>query len=247
MNRSDSKPVPVFLLAVWFGLAAGLVEGFTYLLFEYAGLLSCETDLHAVNANILWVSPAMDLFIFLAVACLLKPLIRPLGRHALGVVVTAFSVLGFYIFLAVSGRLSEISASVLGLGLGTVANRWVTRDPASRLQLVKKTFGPLAATAVVVLVAVIGGGPVLETIELARLPAPPRNAPNVLLIVLDTLRSDRLGCYGSPLPTTPFLDQYSREAVLFEKAFANAPWTLPSHVSFFTGYLPSAHRAIRGR
>lgn len=243
MGENDSKTVPVFLLAVWFGIAAGLLEAFSFLIFQPLGFLTWNTSARAVNQNILWASPLMDVCVFLAIAVLLKPLMRPLGRHALGVVITVFCTAGFYAFLGVSGHLKESGALIAALGVGTVANRWVRRDPDHRLRLLRRTLLPLAGTAVVLSVGVVVAEPVVERMELARLPTPPPNAPNVLFIVLDTLRADRLGCYGYALPTTPFLDRYSRQAVLFEKAFANAPWTLPSHVSMFTGYLPSFHGA----
>jgi arylsulfatase A-like enzyme len=66
--------------------------------------------------------------------------------------------------------------------------------------------------------------------------------PNVLLIVLDTVRADALSCYGGPAGLTPRLDALAAEGTLYERAFAQASWTLPSHASLFTGLLPSAHR-----
>jgi arylsulfatase A-like enzyme len=72
--------------------------------------------------------------------------------------------------------------------------------------------------------------------------------PNVLLISIDTLRADHLGCYGYPVPTTPNIDAYARErAVLFEAVVAAAPSTEPSHASIFTSLLPSHHGAFLSR
>ena len=66
--------------------------------------------------------------------------------------------------------------------------------------------------------------------------SPEAPLPNVVLIVLDTLRADRLHLYGYEHPTTPRLDAWAqRRGVVFEKAVAPAPWTLPSHVSMLTG------------
>jgi arylsulfatase A-like enzyme len=65
--------------------------------------------------------------------------------------------------------------------------------------------------------------------------------PNLLLISIDTLRADHLGCYGYMRPTSPFLDRLASQGVLFEQAHTTAPWTLPSHVSMFTGLYPSQH------
>ncbi len=65
--------------------------------------------------------------------------------------------------------------------------------------------------------------------------------PNVLLVTIDTLRADRLGCYGFSLARTPNLDRLAREGVRFEDVTAVAPITLPSHTSLMTGLLPPAH------
>ena len=67
--------------------------------------------------------------------------------------------------------------------------------------------------------------------------------PNVLLVVVDTLRADRLGCYGNPRGLTPRLDALAADGVLFEEASAHAPWTLPSTASLLTGRLPAQHGA----
>lgn len=67
-----------------------------------------------------------------------------------------------------------------------------------------------------------------------------RNAP-VILISIDTLRSDRLPAYGYKGVETPNLDMLRRESVLFRRAFSNSPMTLPSHASMLTGLLPAAH------
>jgi len=65
--------------------------------------------------------------------------------------------------------------------------------------------------------------------------------PNVIMIVLDTARADHFSFYGYPRATTPFLEQLAKDSVVFENAFSTAPWTLPSHASFFTGLYPSEH------
>jgi arylsulfatase A-like enzyme len=66
--------------------------------------------------------------------------------------------------------------------------------------------------------------------------------PDVVLIVVDTLRADHLGAYGYGRPTSPRLDALARRGTLFESAWAAAPWTLPSIMSIMTGRYPSSHR-----
>lgn len=67
--------------------------------------------------------------------------------------------------------------------------------------------------------------------------------PNVVLIVLDSVRRDHLSCYGYGRPTTPNIDGLAREGVLFARAYSTSCWTIPSHASLFTGLYPSQHRA----
>ncbi|WP_049920900.1 sulfatase [Halopiger djelfimassiliensis] len=68
---------------------------------------------------------------------------------------------------------------------------------------------------------------------------------NVLFVVLDTVRKDRLSPYGYDRGTTPELSQFAAEATVFESAIAPAPWTLPVHASLFTGQYPSQHGAVQ--
>jgi arylsulfatase A-like enzyme len=65
---------------------------------------------------------------------------------------------------------------------------------------------------------------------------------NVLLIVADTLRADRLGSYGSARGLTPFLDELSARGTVFANAYAPSSWTCPSVASLFTSRYPSQHR-----
>jgi len=74
----------------------------------------------------------------------------------------------------------------------------------------------------------------------------PAGPPNVLIVSIDTLRADRLGCQGYARDTTPALDRLARErAVRFASAVAEAPWTLPSHVTMLSGLHPLTHGVRR--
>ena len=70
-------------------------------------------------------------------------------------------------------------------------------------------------------------------------PAAQRERPNLLLVTIDALRADHLGCYGYRRPTTPALDRLAAEGIRFANAFSNAPMTVPSLPQLFTGrYFP---------
>ncbi len=70
------------------------------------------------------------------------------------------------------------------------------------------------------------------------------SGPNVLLIVLDTLRADHVGTYGYSRPITPWLDEFAKGATVYERAIAPSSYTLPTHASLFTGLYPETHGAI---
>ena len=63
---------------------------------------------------------------------------------------------------------------------------------------------------------------------------------NLIIICLDALRADHLGCYGYGRDTSPFIDQFARRGVRFARCNSQAPWTIPSLWSVFTGLYPSA-------
>jgi arylsulfatase A-like enzyme len=66
-----------------------------------------------------------------------------------------------------------------------------------------------------------------------------RHRPNVVFIIIDTLRADHVGAYGSTQHLTPHLDAVAAESLAFEKAYATSAWTKSSIASMFTGYFPS--------
>jgi arylsulfatase A-like enzyme len=78
-------------------------------------------------------------------------------------------------------------------------------------------------------------------------PSAPARGPtsSVLLVTIDTLRADRIGAYGDAQARTPTLDALARAGLLFERAYAPAPLTLPSHATLMTGLQPPQH-GVRG-
>jgi len=74
---------------------------------------------------------------------------------------------------------------------------------------------------------------------ISQMPAPAR--PNIILITIDTLRADRLGCYGYSGADTPNIDRLAADGIRFKTTVAQVPLTLPSHATILTGTLPTAH------
>lgn len=69
----------------------------------------------------------------------------------------------------------------------------------------------------------------------------PKEKPNVILISIDTLRWDHVGCYGYPKNTTPNIDAFAKKNVLFEHCYVHEPNTCSSHMSMLTGLYPATH------
>ena len=104
----------------------------------------------------------------------------------------------------------------------------------------------LVAVAGLIVLAALAIGALLRPVAPAALTAAaemtaPSHSPNVLFVVLDTVRADHLGAYGYHRATSPNLDALAAEGVLFENAFSAAPWTLPAHASIFTGLHATTH------
>lgn len=84
----------------------------------------------------------------------------------------------------------------------------------------------------------------LGAVALALAPAcgePEPARPNIVLVSIDSLRPDHLGCYGYGRETSPRIDQLAAEGVRFESAVSTSSWTLPAHAAMFTGLYDSTH------
>jgi arylsulfatase A-like enzyme len=109
--------------------------------------------------------------------------------------------------------------------------------PARLRRSLVRSF-PALLGLVVVMAAFPFGGDWLKRRREAGRPLPPASSPSVLLVVLDTVRADRLSLYGYHRSTTPTLERLARRGIRFDAARASAPWTLMSHASFFSGRWP---------
>ncbi len=96
----------------------------------------------------------------------------------------------------------------------------------------------LPTIATFIAVALVGVGFARgDDVELSHSPR------NVLLIIVDTLRADRLGCYGSDLGATPNIDKFAGTGVRFDRAYAHSSWTLPACATILTSLHPPQHGA----
>jgi arylsulfatase A-like enzyme len=238
----------VLRIAAWFGLLTGLVEGVAFLVFQRLGWLEWNRAFVPVAWEILWVAPFVDLLLFSSLGVALVVVGRFFHNASMprfAFLVCAFCA--FYDWIALSGRLYHYSVAALALGLAVVVTRWVWRHEATALRWMRGTLPALAAVALLALVGVQGGQRGQERMATTRLPSAAAGAPNVLVIVVDTLRADHLSTYGYARATSPNLDRLAQQGVLFENAISTSSWTLPSHASLVTGRYPHEHGAERGR
>lgn len=193
------------------------------------------------SRDVLWLAPVGYILVFTVGALLLgliawgRPRVPALWLTVCGAVSgIALSVT----FLLAGQRLHPAALLLLAVGAGVQAARMATaREDATR-RLARRMTPPLLLALLVVAGVQLGGRAWRERQAAARLPAPVPGAPNILLLVLDTVRAASLSLYGHARPTSPELERLGREGVVFDQALAPAPWTLPSHASMFTGRWP---------
>ena len=68
-----------------------------------------------------------------------------------------------------------------------------------------------------------------------------KKRPNILFIIMDSVRASNLSCYGYHRETTPNLDKFALQGAFFEQTISEGCWTLPVHASLFTGRFPINH------
>lgn len=151
------------------------------------------------------------------------------------------TAIAFSLLLLVD-RISSITWLILALGIGVRCAAWAARRPETMRRMRRQIAATGAIGYMALTLWATAGRSIQERRVLAAL-GEATGATNVLLIILDTVTATDLGIYGNSRPTTPRIDDLAREGVLFEQAFAPAPWTLPSHASMFTGLWPSQHSA----
>lgn len=231
-------------IAISLGLFAGLVEGVLLLaVFRYGWLYLRLGE--GVSVEILWISPLVTGLLFLLLALVSLPLSRMLPRAS----VQRFC-LGLLVFLtladwlSITGRIGPLGVLSLSAGLTIMLGRWSRLHSSSLLRHGLRSFPYTLAVFCLTLMAVESGLWLREKVATSRLAVAVPGTPNVLVIVVDTLRADHVSLYGYSRPTTPNLDRIAREGVVFDNAISTAPWTMPSHASMVTGRYPHEHGAV---
>ncbi len=224
----------VLVLSAWCGLAGGLLEVVTRVVWK----ILPSHRMYLMSRHFIWLAPLSNLLLFtgiglllavgtklwprrggmlcsrlvcmLAIVSVLLVMNPRIYPSALAIMATGISVAPGAFPRAPAGRASPCADAEFSNPLGNRRDHWGIRVRRDWLKERRELFRPL----------------------------PTGDPPNVLLIVMDTVRADRLSLYGYHRPTSPALEALAKGGIRFDEARATAPWTLPSHASMFTGRWP---------
>ena len=232
LTTARTTPLSVFLLfALWWGLLTGLGEGYFLNSYIWRDLMRAGVE----------IEPLLFLSMALVIVALQRR--RPLSHDEM--VRSTFLFSGLSLFACLSRSPFAFPAVIIDLliavtGASLLAFAWFLRGPFL-LRWQKRTLPVLIVLGLWCIIAFPIKQQIHERRETAKLPAASASAPNVLVIVVDTLRADHLSTYGYSRPTSPHLTQFAAQGTLFEDAIAPSSWTLPVHASLLTGLYPHDH------
>lgn len=217
-------------LALWIALVTGLAEVLVRI-FE-------KVVLHRVihtAPSLFWLIPIANIAwigipgVILAVMARVWP-----SRTTLRVVAMVLSFIAYVALVHLYPSIGFKATMILSLGLAARTSVTMVAHARRLTQLVNQSLVWLG----LLVVALFGGsawGSFRESSDAGRAARAGRNAPNIVLLVLDTVRGMNLSLYGYARETSPALAHWAESGARFDEAIATAPWTLPSHAGMFTG------------
>jgi arylsulfatase A-like enzyme len=221
---------------VWAGVLFALLAALIEIIVLLTRLLD-DQFIHR-SREFLWMTPAGYLLLFAVPIGVLWALYRG-NRISFSLAVfclaTAAAVSGLLVLL--HGKLHAIALLLLGLGIGLQLGRVAQRRQSAFSRLIRRV-SPIMLGMVPLMAAISWGYHKWNERDEPAAGTALAGTPNVVLIILDTVRAASLSLYGYEKETTPELSRWGRSGVVFDQAISTAPWTLPSHASLFTGRLP---------
>ena len=219
------------LIAGWLGLLTGFAEGLIL-----GGRILLLDRVVSVNPHWFWMKPVADALLFVVIGLILLLVARRVLKVLpLRLPTCVFIFLGCVTLLFMFPKLHKYAALVFAAGMAMQISRLIAGHASRFNSFVRRTVPWFVALTAALFLGVFTWKVFPEHRAFAKLPPAKSGAPNVLLIVLDTVRAQSLSVYGYNRPTTPRLERFAKTGVCFERAFATSPWTLPSHATLFTG------------
>lgn len=236
VGRAWSVAMATAAVALVAGLTEALVHGVR------SGLLAQFTW---TSREIGWMAPLSYLaFLLVATApIVLVAVIRPWKLTPVAVGLSSAMAVFALIRLVTLQRLHVVAMAAIAVAVGYQLGRLVSGSPERTNRTASRLVAALGLIVGLLGVGQWAVGRIQERRGIAQLPPAPAGAPNVLLLVLDTVRGENLGTYGYGRPTTPWIDGFAARGAVFEYPISASPWTLPSHATMFTGRAPWEHGA----
>jgi arylsulfatase A-like enzyme len=228
------KRVGIFRAAIWFGLLAGLSEIAVSVIRQFI----LGEVVWFWSPHLVWMTPLADVALFVVVGLILLPAAWRWPEPVSLAASLIFPFLAFLSLLFLYEPLHRYAQLLLAAGLATQTARFIAAHSRGFHTLVRRTIVWIVIVAVGLAMGVHGWEWMGERRAFAKLPPPAPGAPNVLMIVLDTVRAQNLSAYGYHRNTTPQLEKFAKAGISFDRAIAPTSWTLPSHATMFTGRWP---------
>ena len=228
------RPFDFVRISLWAGGLTGLLEVSLLAVKKYYLGYMIKVGVDAV-----WLAPLADAALF-AVPGLVAALVwawRP-SRWVLQVTLASVVFLSALALLLLESQVALYAKLIVAAGVAVQAARVLARRAVAVQRIVRRTLPWLAVGVLLLAAGAYWWRSSSDKRAVAGLPPAPARAPNVLLIVLDTVRARSLSLHGYQRPTTPNLDRWAPGAVVFDRAIAPSSWTFPSHATMFTGRWP---------
>jgi arylsulfatase A-like enzyme len=227
----------VATLIAWGALAGAHLE-LAARAFLFATRPTMGTSFH-FNPMAIAIGPMVNLPLFAAAAAIAWAVAaRRNPSRIRPAIIFATSALVVLEVALVTRQVHWAALAILAAGCASVAMRVANRFPLASTRFFHASTAAMAVIAVTGAAWLTMRSSIAEKRALSALPTPPSDSPNVVVLILDTVRAIELGLYGNARPVSPNLDSLARNAIRFEYAYATAPWTLPSHTTMLTGRYP---------
>lgn len=229
-DPAELRPGELVLLALGAALLSGLLQNLARL----AALLGGKPWDHGIH--VFWMAPLAELIVIGVIALIVGLLgiwLPFLRRTRVVLVLLAWPAILSVLLL--TPRLHVWARMLLALGVAVQVGALAAWRPALFRSIVRPSVTALLLVTLGAAGSVVGWSVFTERRDARSLGPSRPGAPNVVLLIWDTVRASSLSLYGHRRATTPHLDSLARTGVTFDRAYSTASYTLPSHASIFTG------------
>jgi arylsulfatase A-like enzyme len=226
-------PGEILLFGIWSGLVGGFGEVLEHIVKYAVGIYTFR------GLFVVWAAP-VSLAFLCGVAVIPLAILARRGP-AKRIIPLMLSLTGWLVLFDVAPPIRGVhwvAQLVLMAGIAMQASNIARKRSMLVMRIVRATIGPLVTAVVLLGVGIPLALRVHEKRVIASLSPSANDVPNVLLLILDTVRAEELSLYGYHRRTSPTLDSLASQGVVYERAYATSSWTMATHASIFTGRLP---------